>query len=662
MRISADHLHFEIEENGTNAGFIQDGYEAQTVRGNDFWRLILDDGLRTEIPIRSSKQIGKATLQNDILTVHYEQLVSDYGDSYAIAFTVEVSVEDGLLRFVSAMRNDTADVRINECFCPLCDFETLGGDKQTDALYMPHGLGRRIENPWAHLESMTGAYYSHNTEEVFLHLHYPRASMGWFGIESGNRFLYVARYDPEMRHCFMTVRQRIHHTPLDLMVGFDHFPMAQPGESLRMPPVVVGLLDGDWRVAARRYRAWADANFFKVQPKAEWVQNMTGWQRIILRSQYGEDYYTARDLPRIYEAGAKYGIHTLFLFAWWKEGMDRAYPIYKEPYIGAFDALRENIQKVQDMGGRVILECNCHFLDPEGDYYKTYGDEVKILTINGDEVRPSFVYPSMGEFRAAYGAKQFALCCAGTVRWRDQLMKQMEQLRSFEADCLFADCYGGTPYQPCFNRRHEHGVRVDEEWISHRKFFDRAVEYCRKENRVFACEVVTDIAAAYSQFIHGLVNVDFKVKSDAFPALFRYTFPEVITTERGIRHEEGDFDRQLRSALVCGVRLDAELYVCRADLSRSPKYAAEVKRYTDTLNQYAPYLLRGTFTVLDTTPLPYYIKRGEYYSEDGKTVLRILYNAAKDTTEVVCGISLRPDEMRFDIFERAEYEKEMNRK
>ena len=281
----------------------------------------------------------------------------------------------------------------------------------------------------------------------------------------------------------------------------------------------------------------------------------------------------------------------------------------------------------------------------------------RILDINGNEVRPAFVYPGMGEFRATYGAKQFPLCCAGTARWRNQVLSQLKQMRELEADCLFADCYGGTPYQPCFNDRHEHGARVDEEWISHRKFFDSAVEYCKEENRVFAVEVVTDIAAAYTQFIHGLVNVDFKVKSDAFPALFRYTFPEVITTERGIRSEEGDFDRQLKCALVSGVRLDAELYVCRADLSRSPKYAAEVSNYTAVLNKYADFMLHGSFTVIDTSSLPYYIKRGEYYSADGTKVLRILYNAAKETTESVCGVTLAPDEMRFDIFDRNEYEK-----
>lgn len=656
MQLNTNHLSFIIEDDCTNAGFIIDG-NTENCAGGDFWRLILDDGLRTEIPIRSSKQRGEAALEDGTAVITYDSLVSDYGDVYSILLRITVTVEDGLLRFTPYLENHTEDVRINECFCPLADFNTLCGDKEKDILYLPHGLGKRNENPWALLESMTGAYYSHDTNEVFLHLHYPRASMGWFGIESGDHFLYVARYDEKMRHCFMTVRQRIHAEPLNLMLGFDHFPMARPGECLTIPSTVIGLLDGDWRTAARRYRAWADKTFFKVQKKAKWVEEMTGWQRIIMRSQYGEDYYTAKDLPRIYEAGAKYGIHTLFLFAWWREGMDRAYPIYKEPYAGAFDELRENILKVQQMGGRVILECNCHFLDPQGEYYKQFGSEVKVLDINGNEVRPAFVYPGMGEFRATYGAKQFPICCAGTARWRNQVLSQLKQMRKLEADCLFADCYGGTPYQPCFNDRHEHGARVDEEWISHRKFFDDAVEYCNEENRVFAAEVVTDIAAAYTQFIHGLVNVEFKVKSDAFPAMFRYTFPEVITTDRGIRSEEGDFDRQLKCALVSGVRLDAELYVCRADLSRSPKYAAEIGRYTAVLNKYADFMLRGTFTVIDTSPLPYYIKRGEYYSADGKKILRILYNAAKETTESVCGVTLAPDEMRFDIFDRSEYEK-----
>ena len=112
MQISTDNLRFEIDGNGGNAGFIQSGHEAEAVRGSDFWRLILDDGLRTEIPVRSSKQQGKATVKDGVLTVRYDKLVSDYGDSYDITFSVAVTAEDGLLRFVPTLKNGAAHQRM----------------------------------------------------------------------------------------------------------------------------------------------------------------------------------------------------------------------------------------------------------------------------------------------------------------------------------------------------------------------------------------------------------------------------------------------------------------------------------------------------------------------------------------------------------------------
>lgn len=656
MNLQTKFLSFEIDENGGNAGFIIRGKEDSAARGSDYFRLILDDGLRTEIPIMSHKQTGKAVMDGDKLVITYDKLVSEYGDTYDVKFTVTVEVEDGLFKFTPAVENNTKDVRINECFCPLADFNELYGEKKDDIIYFPNGLGTRVEDPWKFLKNMTSVWYQHDEYEVFWHYHYPRATMGWFGVESNGHFLYVARYDDKARHCFMTVKQRIHSDPTNLMVGFDHFPMARPGEKLVIPSTVVGILDGDWRAGADVYRAWADKTFFKVTKKHDWVKKMVGWQRIIMRSQYGEDYYKASDLPKIYEEGAKRGIHTIFLFAWWKEGMDRNYPTYQEPYPGAFKELSENIKKVQDMGGHIILECNCHFLDPHNPYYKEFGDEVKIIDINGNEIRPAFVYPGRGEFRATYGSHQFPICCSGTERWRNQVLSQLKQMGDMGADCVFADCFCGCPYQPCFNDRHEHGARVDEEWIGHRKFFEAAVDYCDSADKVFAGEVVTDVAAAYTQFIHGLVNVDFKIKSNQFPQLFRYTFPEVITTERGIRDAEGDSPKQMRAALTTGVRLDCELYVCRRDIGCDEGYANMVKEYSDAMNKYSEFYFDGLFTVIDTEKLPYYVKRGEFYNADKTKVLRVLYNASGNPAEV-CGVTLGADELRFDVFDAAAYVK-----
>lgn len=626
LSLSAGKLSFEISDDATGAAFVLDG--VAPAKESDFWRLILDDGQKTEIPVFSSKQKGKAVLSGNTLTINYSSLISDYGDTYPVSFSLVITCEGNLLKFTPTISNNAKGLRVNECFCPLADFESLGGNKKEDALYWPSGLGSRYENPWEYLESLAPAYYNHDEKETFIHLHYPNSSMGWYGVQSGSHFLYVARLDPKFRHCFLTVHHRIDGN--DLMFGVDHFPMALSGETVSVPSTVIGLLNGDWREGAKLYRAWAEKNFFTPKPKAEWVKNLTGWQRVIMRSQYGEDYYKPSDLPELYNVGKKYGLKTIFLFAWWKEGMDRAYPKYEEQYPGEFKDLADNIRKVQEMGGRVILECNCHFIDPSSDFYKNNGDLVKILDINGEEYRKAFVYYGRGELRETYGQHQFVLACFGTDIWRNQVLGQIKLLNSFGPDCLFVDCIGGCPYQPCFNNTHEHGNRVDEEWVGQRKFFTDAEKYCNDNGKVLATEVLTDIAASFNQFVHGNANVDFSINSKAFPAMFRYTFPEVITTERNIYSSQGDYKRQFKNAITAGVRLDAQLWVCRADIGKDPDYAEMIGWYTSTMDKYGEYYYDGKYTVIDNSPLPNYIKRGEYLNADGSKVLKVLYNANTD--------------------------------
>ena len=652
LSIKAGRLAFEIEQDAGGAAYIIDGKKADAITGAEFWRLILDDGLKKEIPVISSMQKGRVKKQGDALLIEYQSLMSEYGDTYPVHFTVRIDVADGMLRFTPTVENLDSKVRVNECFCPMADFNSVCGPKEKDVLYWPQGPGARYVNPWQMMEDKAPAYYSHDERETFMNLVYPRASMSWFGIQSAGGFLYMARYDKDMRLCFLSVRHRIHEQNLSLCI--DHWPMALPGETLQLPSSVVGMLDGDWREGAKVYRRWADDNFFKAPNVDPWVRELTGFQRIIMRSQYGEDYYTPKDLPAMYEAGAKYGIHTLFLFAWWKGGMDRDYPYYEEAYPGAFKDLADNIKKVQQMGGRVILECNCHFLDPQVDYYEKFGHEVEILDINGDPLAKYFVYNGRGELREKLGQKLFYLACTGAPRWRDQLMSQIRLLDSLGADCLFADCFGFCPYQPCFNTAHDHGNRVDQEWIYHRMFFGEASSLAYDHGKAFATEGVTDIAGVYTQFMHGNIAADFKIKTNDYPQMFAYTFPELIFTERNIYSSDGRFDRQLRNALTMGARLDAQLWVCRADISKDPKYARMIGWYTQQLNDHAEFFYKGRFTVIDTSELPYYIKRTEWLSEDGSKVMRVLYNASGNESQA-CGLTLGADEVRFDYFETKSY-------
>ena len=330
--------------------------------------------------------------------------------------------------------------------------------------------------------------------------------------------------------------------------------------------------------------------------------------------------------------------------------MDRAYPKYEEPYPGAWAELKANIAEVRRRGGRVILECNCHMVDPASDFYKSHGKEVLIRTINGDEHRPSFVYPGFGEFRSLYGARQFPVACSGTALWRDTVFSQLKLMQdTFDPDCLFVDCYGAAPTQPCFNDMHEHGPRIDREWPCRRKFYDRAISYCDQIGKPLATEIVTDIAASYVQFIHsGLGFADLTPNSEQFPSLFRYTFPEVIVSNRGVRNAEGEFAKKLRNCLVYGIRFDAELYVCRRTIDAVPAYADVIGRCCKKMRKYGEFYFDGRFTVRDMSPLPPGVLRGEFLNKDGSRLLTVLHNVGKKPATVT-GTTLPADHLSFDV-------------
>ena len=158
VSLSTPNMAFEIADDATAARFV---FPRNTTSNKDFWRLILDDGDRTEIPVFSHAQKGRAVRDGDTLTVTYDRLVSAYGDTYDIGFILRIVKAGDLLTFTPTIIN-RSHVRVNECFAPLVSFNGLVGEKEKDVLYMPRALGQRSPNPWAKMESFTPLDYLHN--------------------------------------------------------------------------------------------------------------------------------------------------------------------------------------------------------------------------------------------------------------------------------------------------------------------------------------------------------------------------------------------------------------------------------------------------------------------------------------------------------------------
>ena len=157
LSLSTPNMAFEINADATSARFV---FPKNTAEGKDFWRLILDDGDRTEIPVFSHAQKGRVSVEGDVMTVEYDRLVSGYGDEYEIGFTLRIEKDGDVLKFTPTIAN-RSKVRVNECFAPLVSFNGLVGDKTKDVLYMPRSLGQRSPNPYAKLESIVPYDYHH---------------------------------------------------------------------------------------------------------------------------------------------------------------------------------------------------------------------------------------------------------------------------------------------------------------------------------------------------------------------------------------------------------------------------------------------------------------------------------------------------------------------
>ena len=642
-------LTFSLDTTARGARFAIPGTSMKAPENAMFWRLVMEDGLR-ETTAFSDAQSGTASLTDGVMRIHYDSIKALDGAVYDVALDIEVREENGMLSFQTTVENKDKRLRVSESQCPILEATALCGPKKEDVLYMSHAEGRRVANPWERLRDHTTQYLANDEKEITWAVSYPRGSMAWMGVETGGNFLYVGRHDDKIRNCIFIARRDAPHLPEKLALTVAHMPAARTGEKVPTAPVTIGLLPGgDWRAGAATYRAWAEKSFYKPVKKEKWVHEMNGWQRIILRSQYGVDYYTFDDLPRLHEIGKKHGIDSLFLFGWWTEGMDFGYPEYNMTPESK-KKLRENIKKVQDAGGHVILVCNANYVDPRTEYYKKHGDDVIRIDMNGNQYLGEHGYSEYGVMRRLYGARQFRLVCYGAKEWREQLLRQGGLMKEFSPHCLFYDILGASPHTPCFNDKHDHGPRIDEDWVTRRIVYEQLVNLCGKD--VFATEITVDIAAAYCQFIHSNDGFSPRDHGDRyFPQMFRQTFPEVIISNRGARDESPGFERNLKFAFMMGMRFDVEIFRCRGNLDDAPAYAKLVAELNQKRLQYKDFLIYGKFSLSDRNILPAGLHCTEYESSNGKQRLRILYNRSAKPLKHL-DITLKPDEMRFDIFDK----------
>lgn len=130
----------------------------------------------------------------------------------------------------------------------------------------------------------------------------------------------------------------------------------------------------------------------------------------------------------------------------------------------------------------------------------------------------------------------------------------------------------------------------------------------RSPDMAIGTEHLSDISAQHCDFIHSCpgygetVNdwehTGQKPRPVLFPEWFRYCFPEIILTDRGIR-DDTDIERRVNHAVLMGLRSDVEIYRCRKTIVETPRYCDYQKAANEVRDRFAEFLLEGRYVDRD---------------------------------------------------------------
>jgi hypothetical protein len=284
-----------------------------------------------------------------------------------------------------------------------------------------------------------------------------------------------AIWDPETRSAiallFMDPEARAKRIVLsDGTIALHHFPPVrlEPGASFDAPPMRLLIYQGDWRPAARAYRAWYDKAYAHLEPP-EWFRASNGNTGIhfkkagpgITSAYTGQVVLNSfHELPATHLRVPIDNWEYAFYCRTSMLGEGRPYyphtdgdNVIREDMGGA-DAMREGIAGVHRLGLHTTLYIEGYIVYEESEIVKA-GKGARWAVMHKD-----------GTLTGPYTRQGFYHMCPGCVEWQDHLADMVSRLlRETGADAIRLDSLGFY-YLPCYNPAHAHATPFGyNEWI-----------------------------------------------------------------------------------------------------------------------------------------------------------------------------------------------------
>ena len=519
--------------------------------------------------------------------------------AYGLVVTAESTPVPGGFSLRATVVNESSNWRVVKFFGP--DFAVAGANPQTQALYVPQGLGCRVTplagtkapltpvaqfkpNGWQDSRWFAtpdgGLFYGTGSYPAAMGLTMPFLVLG---DETGG--VYLGRHDP--RGTFVRFELAQAKSGQALRARAVHRTPVPPKTRWTSPSTVCRSYAGDWRCATRLYRRWRDAHARRPIDPPDWLKDVTGWLLVIMRQQNEEIIWKYGDMDRLCDLADANGLDMIGLFGWTVGGHDHLYPDYvASDEMGGEDGLRQAIALAHRRGKRICIYANGQLQQVDGsDFWREKGRFIALEDRAGD--RHLQFYPKYSNIPRL----QFALGCYHATAWRERMTALAYQACGFGADGILYDQLGVMEPWLCYGAGHGHPVPENSHESDRADFLvglfaelrDRAPGFvlmtegmhdtivdtiacfhgcetgCFQTRLSWAPDVTKGADAWTRKYVF---DADGRFSADPgtnvpFPELYRYTFPEAMTT---VRVPSPLMDRTMANwTLLFGLRTDIEL-------------------------------------------------------------------------------------------------------
>lgn len=564
----------------------------------ELWKLIYKEGEREEIPVYATGQIFNCEAAPESLILHYDFLKGD-GRQLDIQMALHLVMTDRGLEVHADINNQDAHAQVMELsITAVSGVRSLAGEPEQDTIAWPLRMGIHVPNPaFSDLSLFAGfrKYERHDQYHTDLNNPYPgQLSMQWYDWYNHEEGLYVGSHDLTHHTICLHVERDVKANILRM--GVNRYPMIGQGESYHGAPIAYYPHQGDWHQGAHFYRQFMEQSgnwCAPLQPK--WAKEFSGWLRVILKQHHGECNWTYADIPRLYDEAEAAGMKTLFLLGWEQGGFARRWPDYLvDERMGGETLLRQGIDYVHQKGGKLLLFLSYSLLDRQSEYYLNEGgEECTVKSIWNEEVPFSETYCGEGTYRKLPNPPMpMYLGCPGSDKWQEKMLDAADVCLDLGADGVLYDLGGLIPYF-CYDARHNHKKPSHSCEQKADRFKElRGRIHDRNAENIILMEHTVDIFNQHMDIVH---STDSGARPNHMIEMYRYTFPEIIPTNRESGQDENGYRDAVNRTVLYGLRFDMTIYRCCGSLSDIPRYASYLKEANALREEHADVLLYGRF-------------------------------------------------------------------